>query len=301
MKKNSVRPETLTDIEQVYALIANQNIHDYGDAQLSLEDLRNAWRNVHFETDTCMAYADGELQGYAELLEGDSPFVYLADINDIDLGFQLLNILEEIAIERKIHTLSTRISTKNQTLLELFLLNGYHSVLVFITMEYVMDKPPAAAECPEGITVRCFVPGQDEQGTYITDEEASQDKGYHAPFDYATWAKRMGLNLERFDPSLWFLACAGRSTEIVGVALNFYDTRTQTGWVDHLGVRRLWRNQGIGKALILHTFGEFYQRGVDIVNLRVDANSMTNAPRLYESVVMKTKQEYHIYKKDLPV
>ena len=299
MKKYSVRPATLSDIEQVYALIANQNIHDYGDAQLSLDDLRNAWQNVHFETDTCMAYADGKLEGYAELLDGDSPFVYLADVNDIDLGFELLNILEEIAIERKIPTLSTRISTKNQTLLDLFLLNGYHSMLVFITMEYVMDKSPATPECPAGITVRGFVPGQDEHATYIADEEASLDKGYHRPFDYDTWAKRMGLSLERFDPSLWLLACAG--AEIVGVALNFYDARMQTGWVDHLGVRRPWRNKGIGKALLLYTFGEFYRRGVRRVSLRVDANSLTDAPHLYESVGMKTVQEYHIYKKDLPV
>jgi ribosomal protein S18 acetylase RimI-like enzyme len=109
------------------------------------------------------------------------------------------------------------------------------------------------------------------------------------------------VNAERFDPSLWFLACEGRSAEIAGVALNVYDSSTNSGWIDHLGVRAAWRKRGIAKALLLHTFGEFYRRDVRCIKLSVDSQSMTNAPRLYESVGMHTIQQYHIYKKDLPV
>src|SRR6266508_5322006 len=104
MKKYSVRPVTFADIEQVYALIVHQNIHDYGDAMLSIDDLRTSWQNIHFERDTCAAYADGVLEGYAELRDGDSMLLYLAERNATDLGFQLLTILEEIALDRKIPT-----------------------------------------------------------------------------------------------------------------------------------------------------------------------------------------------------
>jgi len=297
MKKYSVRPASPADIERVYALIANQNIHDYGDAMLSQEDLQDAWRTIHFENETCMAYSDGELQGYAELHDGVSPFIYLADINNIDLGFQLLNILEDIAKERRISTLTTRISAANKTLSELFLLDGYRSNLSFLNMEMVMNEPPASPKWAEGISVRGFVCDQDEQATYQADEEASRDKSYHQPFDYEAWSKRMGINREQFDPSLWFLAWEGPT--IAGVALNFYDSRSNSGWVDHLGVRPAWRKRGIGKALLLHTFGEFFMRGVRKIKLRVDSQSQTNAPRLYESVGMKTTQQYYIYKKDL--
>jgi len=107
----------------------------------------------------------------------------------------------------------------------------------------------------------------------------------------------MGMDRESFDPSLWFLALQGN--EIVGLVLNVYAHETNTGWVDHLGVRPAWRNKGIGKSLLLHAFGEFHRRGVRRVRLSVDSKSLTGAPRLYQSAGMKTIQKYRIYKKEL--
>lgn len=299
MKKYSVRPATPRDLEAVYALIAAQNLNDFGDAIITTDSLQKRWQNIHFETQTCMAYADGVLEGYAELRDGDSPFIYLADKNNIDLGFQLLMVLEDFAKNNKVAELFTQVSAGNQVLQELFLLNGYHSNLSFIIMELVMHEQPDAPAWPDGIRARTFIPNQDEQATFRTDEEAAEDKGYHQPLDFDSWAKRMGLNTDRFDPGLWFLAWD--DNEIAGVALNYYDQRSDTGWIDHLGVRRAWRNKGIGKALLLHSFGEFYRRGIKRIKLSVDSKSLTNAPRLYESVGMRTIHEYHIYKKELPI
>lgn len=64
-----------------------------------------------------------------------------------------------------------------------------------------------------------------------------------------------------------------------------------------LGVDRKWRNKGIGKALMLQSFGEFYRRGVKTIKLNVDSESLTNAHRLYENVGMETVQQYHWYEK----
>jgi ribosomal protein S18 acetylase RimI-like enzyme len=107
----------------------------------------------------------------------------------------------------------------------------------------------------------------------------------------------MKMEDESFDPDLWFLAC--QDNEIVGVALNLYHKDSETGWVDHLGVRRAWRKRGIGKALLLHSFGEFYRRGIRKIKLSVDSKSLTNAPRLYENVGMSTVGQYHIYRKEI--
>jgi len=73
MKKYSVRPATPRDIEAVYALIAAQNRNDFGDALLTMDDLQRPWQNIQFETNTCMAYANAKLAGYAELRDGTSP------------------------------------------------------------------------------------------------------------------------------------------------------------------------------------------------------------------------------------
>jgi len=301
MNKYSVRPARTSDIEAVFDLVSTQRTIDFGSAMISLDDLQKRWSKFDLENDTITAFSEGQLAGYAELRDGDSPFIYLADRNNIDLGFQLLSLLEKKAASRAKETfqLITQISEKNQPLLQLFASKGYHSNLSFLIMESSLSERPAPARWAEGIRIRTFERGLDEQVTYQTDEEAGKDKGYHSPLSYEGWVKRMGLDREDFDPSIWFLACAGN--DVVGVALNVHDLEGSVAWVDHLSVRREWRNKGIGKALLLYSFGEFYKRGLKTVKLSVDSKSLTNAPRLYESVGMKIVQQYHIYKKELQV
>lgn len=289
----------MSDLNAVFDLVAKQRTIDFGSPMISLDDLQKRWETFDLETDTLTAFTDGALAGYAELRDGDSPFIYLANRNNLDLGFQLLKYLEQKAAVKaggKIQ-LVTQISEKNQPLLQLFASNGYTSNLSFLIMELNLTEYPATPQWPEGIRVRAFDRGLDERVTYQIDEEASKDKGYHNPLSYEDWVKRMGMNRDTFDSALWFLAYCG--SDIVGVALNTYDREPGTVWVDHLSVLREWRNKGIGKALLLNSFGEFYQRGLKTVKLSVDSKSLTNAPRLYESVGMKVVQQYHIYKKDL--
>jgi len=299
MKRYSIRSATIQDIDKVYDIIAKQRIADFGAAMISLEDLQRRWEKTDLESNTLTAFADGKMAGYAELRDGDVPLIYLEDRNNTDLGFQFLKMLEQLAASRAKENfeLVTQISEKNQTLLQLFATNGYHSNLSFITMELRLDEPLPAPQWTEGICVRTFVQGQDEQVIYQVDEEAAEDKGYHNPLSYEDWVKRMGLDRDTFEAGIWLLAYEGET--IVGVALNARDNDPNTVWVDHLSVRKNWRHRGIGKALLLHSFGEFHKRGLEIIKLNVDSKSLTNAPRLYESVGMKTIQQYHIYKKEI--
>jgi mycothiol synthase len=298
MKRYSVQSARPSDLEVVYKIIANQNTIDYGSALVTPDDLQKKWQNLNLVNDTCIAYSNNEVEGYAELLEGDWANIYLADHNNVDLAFHLLMILEgKVTSQNKGKVnLFTRISEKNNTLLQLYASNGYHSNLSFLIMEITLSEPPPAPEWPSGISVRTFTRNQDEEAAYRTDEEAAQDKGYHDPLSYEDWAKRMRIDSEAFEPSLWFLACDG--TEIAGVALNLINKESNTGWIDHLSVRRAWRNRGIGKALLLHSFHEFYQKHIYNIRLSVDSKNLTHAPHLYESVGMQAVQQYHIYKKE---
>lgn len=299
MIKYSVRPAAQKDIEAIYNLIARQRMLDFSNAMLSMEDLQQRWDNTDLQNDTLIAFSNGALAGYAELVGGDAPFIYLANRINVDLGSQLLKLLEQRALMRAKGTvqLATQISEKNQPLLQLFASNGYTSKLSFLIMELTLTEPPARPDWTAGIRVRTFDRGMDERITYQADEEASKDKGYHNPLQYEEWVERMGMKRAGFDPAIWFLACAG--SEVVGVALNTHDRNPETVWVDHLGVKREWRQKGIGKSLLLHSFAEFYRRGLRTVKLSVDSKSLTNAPRLYESVGMKVVQQYHICKKEL--
>ena len=71
------------------------------------------------------------------------------------------------------------------------------------------------------------------------------------------------------------------------------------GWVSTLGVRRPWRKKGLGLALLLHSFGEFYRRGKKKVGLGVDSGSLTGALNLYKKAGMSVYSQFDKYAKEI--
>lgn len=151
MKRYSVRPATFADIDAVCSLIEKQNIADYGEAMVTTNDVAKSWQSMDLDHMTCLAYAEGKLAGYGELRDGHSPFIYLAHPSDLDLGFQLLTILEAKALRQKVEKIEffTRISEKNQTLLKLFASYGYRTNLSFFIMELELLKVLRAHRGPK--------------------------------------------------------------------------------------------------------------------------------------------------------
>ena len=74
---------------------------------------------------------------------------------------------------------------------------------------------------------------------------------------------------------------------------------SRRGWVRGLGVRPGWRKRGLGLALLRHAYGEMYRRGIRKVELSVDADSPTGAPRLYTRAGMRVAQRYGVYRKEV--
>jgi GNAT superfamily N-acetyltransferase len=118
---------------------------------------------------------------------------------------------------------------------------------------------------------------------------------------FAEGLKRWKHNREHinFDPTLFFLALEG--DEIAGI--NFCRTHSpydaNVGWVGSLGVRRPWRKQGLGLALLRYSFNEFYRRGKRKVGLGVNAQNLTGALRIYENAGMHVAQAEDVYEKEL--
>ena len=76
---------------------------------------------------------------------------------------------------------------------------------------------------------------------------------------FEEWA-HWHVERESYDPRLWFLAIAGG--ELAGFSICRQDSVDPTaGYVAMLGVRRPWRRQGLGEALLVHSFAEFRRRG----------------------------------------
>jgi ribosomal protein S18 acetylase RimI-like enzyme len=308
LPRHELRPAALADAEAVAALIAACNAADYDEPLLPAREVHKLWQTPGFRLahDAWVAVDQGgHLFAYAHLLRHQpasfDPAVYVApDRRTGEMEALLLARLEAGAREAAPAggvQLVARVSERNVSGWRVLESAGYRRSLTFMTMEMRLDTPPAEPRWPEGLAVANFDPSRDARATYQADEEASVDKGYHRPMTFEQWAARMDLNGERCDPALWFLARDGAA--VAGVALNFQVGGTGIGWVDHLGVRRPWRGRGVGRALLLHTLGAFFRRGIRRARLNVDAESLTNAPRLYESVGMRTVQEYHIYVKAL--
>jgi len=298
-----LRPVTFTDLDAVYALIAQQNGADFGSALLSREELRQRWQDADFSlaTQTQAAFStDGQLMGYAEIRPYHPKHfllqLYLSPAaTSHDVGQRLIAALEaNLPTGTQLMNQTGGTNMPNQ---EVLTAAGFAQGLTFLMMEIELNEPPPKPVWPEEIVVRPFQPNQDEQTTYLTDEAASRDKGYANPLSFEKWAKRMGLHAEEFDPSLWFLAC--HKEEVVGVALNMYLPEQNYGVIDHLGVQRQWRGQGMGLALLRHSFATFFARGITKLKLNVDSGSLTNAPRLYEKAGMKTVRSYHIFSKTI--
>jgi N-acetylglutamate synthase-like GNAT family acetyltransferase len=299
----SLRPATLADLDAVYSLIVQRNTADFGESLLTKAHLKRQWCDPDFslfKQSQLAISSDNQVIGYAAI-RPSSPNKYFTqlfihkNLNDINIGKTLLSSLEK-GLPTPV-SLMTQVSGNNQQNQQIFETLGYSRGLTFLMMEIEMKAPPPAAKWVEGIEVRPFRPNQDEQATYETDEEASLDKGYANPMSFTEWSQRMSLHTERFDPTLWFLACHAKA--VVGVSLNFYLLESNCGLIDHLGVRRKWRGRGIGLALLQHSFAAFFASGITKIKLNVDSGSLTNAPRLYEKAGMETVQSYHIYSKTI--
>lgn len=290
-----IRPAAINDFSAVLTLIAPQLTADFRGITFTAADLTARWQTLTLETDTWLALrADGTAVAYLDLTDNRTmPLLFLANTAAADVGVHLLQLAGASVVSGG--SLIAQISESNQTLQHVYARAGYQRGLTFSNMEIVMTSPPPPPYWPEGIVVRPYDPDKDAYATYVADEEASQDKGYHRPLSFTEWRQRLRLVQDDFDPAWWFLAWAG--AEIAGVSLGLAVHGLNTGWIDHLGVRRPYRRQGLGKALLRHSFAHFYRGGFKKVMLNVDSASLTNAPRLYESVGMQTVQAYHIYRK----
>jgi ribosomal protein S18 acetylase RimI-like enzyme len=71
------------------------------------------------------------------------------------------------------------------------------------------------------------------------------------------------------------------------------------GYVATLGVRPAYRGRGYGRALLQHSFREFWRRGLRRVALDVHTENPTNALQVYKSVGMQVEMENVNYEKEL--
>lgn len=303
----TVRHPVSTDVDAILALIIACDLDEFGVSQATRERLHSAWQDLDLDRDSWVVLAPGGwIVGYATVqaqakvqIEGNG-YVHPEHVGR-GIGTYLLRRIEARAREYislaqpglRVNLWNT-IAGPNQAAHRLLEAQGYMPERQFRQMLIEMCGKPSAPEWPRGAHLRPFRTGEDDHRVYEAIREAFRDKWGYLPQTFKIWRSHT-IEREGFDPTLWFVAMIGG--EIAGVAL--CDDRLTMGWVRNLAVRRPWRRQGLGMALLRQSFGEFYRRQRNRVGLWVDTASPTGAPRLYERAGMHVAQQYDSFTKVL--
>jgi mycothiol synthase len=251
------------------------------------------------ENDIRLAERDGMLVGYADLAPHPEPNYWVDvrvplseadEIRDALIGWAEARAGERGGAKMRAFTLDA-----DEPEIAALGRRGYTLIRHSYRMRIDFAAPPQEPEWPEGVSVRPATDA-DARMAYDVYSETFADTWEFGndPFDeWSHWMLEEGL-----DFSLWFVV--ENEAEVAAIALcKPFDGEAGLGWVRVLGVRRPWRRQGVGRALLLHLFGEFHRRGFHGVGLGVDAESLTGAHRLYENAGMHVWRRYNVYEKVL--
>lgn len=307
----SVRALRLEDADAIAAVINAEDINEAGHSDAVAADVTNDWQRNGIDPALdgwVVCTPTGEVIGYESIfivhdngrfdIDG---YVHPAHKNK-GIGTHLLRLVEarvrqridEIEPSAQVWMEANTYGT-NMLSQQLFEAEGYTLARRFWRMEIDLDAPPEAPTWPDGITIRTAVVGQDEFDIYKTVHDAFADHWGSAPFTYEDWQKGL-FETAFFDPSLWFMAMDGSTVAGVTLCRVLPD---QSGWINSVGVRREYRKRGIASTLLRHAFAEFYKRGQRNIGLGVDAESLTDATRVYERVGMHVTRHYNAYQKTI--
>ena len=203
-----------------------------------------------------------------------------------------LAVVDEAPVGVRVTNLCGTTAT-NDAARGLFEENGYSVDRFFLEMERVLDAPVAVEAFPDDVTVRTMRGIEDIE--VIVDPLADAFRDHYGHTDSTReseveqWHRWRGT--DEWDDSLVWIVEADGKPVAVNVAITSLGARTDTGYVASLGVIRDWRGKGIARALLTTSFAEFQRRGKPVVALHVDADSLTGAKMLYESVGMRESEQ----------
>jgi mycothiol synthase len=277
---------------------------------LTPEELQHEWESPGFELERdafVVETGEGRVVGFEEFNNGHEHAILHADgyvhpeYRGRGIGTSLLRMIETRAREEMVLaepgvrvSLRSTIDNRDASSHDLHRNEAYQPLRYHWRMEIVLDGPPPEPIFPEGVELRPFVKGEHDVPVWQAQNEAFRDHWGSHDQSLEEW-KHSRFEDPEFDPTLWAIAWDGE--EVAGFSLNRY--RMGIGWIRTLGVRRPWRKRGLGEALLYHSFGEFYRRGMKTIGLGVDAQNPTGATRLYRKTGMYPASEFVTYEKEL--
>jgi len=316
---SKMRPLTLDDLPAVVNLFNAHSQHLLGVDEIDVNELMNDFTTPGVnlqETVRVVENENDDIIGYIDVWDITKPHVikYIwgvlhPDAWDDELYQQMLSWAEDcarsrikLAPENAKVVINQGMSNKDIRRKKAMENYGYTLVRHFFRMEINLNDIPERPIIPESLSIVPIKIETELRAAVVAMEEAFKDHwGFvEQPLDglMERWEHAIE-NDKDFDPTLWFLAKDG--DEIAGVCRcsGKMVEDPDMAWVNQLCVRKPWRCQGLGRALLLTSFNEFFRRGKKRAGLGVDASSLTNATRLYEKAGMHVSQQYDTYELEL--
>ncbi|HUQ77426.1 MAG TPA: GNAT family N-acetyltransferase [Patescibacteria group bacterium] len=179
---------------------------------------------------------------------------------------------------------------------------GYRIVRYAFLMVRDLAEPIADAALPDGLVIRP-VAERDHRRIWDADSEAFRDHwdaGERTESDYESWFATPEL-----DTALWRVAWDG--DEVAGSVMSFIWAAENEalglsrGWLEHVSVRRPWRNRGLASALIADSLRALRGAGLAEAALGVDAENLSGALRVYEAQGFRRSRTGVAYRKDVTI
>lgn len=282
----TVRALTERDVDDVVALANTCEMHDVGYPMWEREDLTSDLRlpGVDVELDSVGIWDASRLIGWGFLPSERNAWVDVhPDARGQGIGTWLRRWTELRSRDRGAARVGQTINDRADDTTLLLIDAGYtpRRTAWILSMEH--KERPADPVLPDGITLRPFRPG-DEDEAFGMFEDAFSGWEDRQPSTMATW-RAMTIERDGFVPDDLVIAQDGG--EIVGGAFLIDSDEI---WVDKLAVRRDHRHRGIARALLQVAFQRGFDRGYTATSLSTDSN--TGALTLYERVGMHVRESY---------
>ena len=175
---------------------------------------------------------------------------------------------------------------------------GYAPVRYTFEMTRSLDQPIPVAPLPDGIEIRPVTESH-YRAIWDADTEAFRDHWeatVRQEEDFVEFIEHPDT-----DTTLWQVAWDG--DEVAGSVINVIPvgenarTGVQSGWLEHVSVRRPWRGRGLAGALIASSLTLLRDRGMAVAALGVDAENPTGALGLYERFGFRPVRTFVTYRK----
>lgn len=292
-----MRPATEDDAPAIGEGVIAEELAETGKSDTTVDEICELWTDE--ETDLAndtrvLVTAEDQVIGYVGISASDRGFMLdphmhvRVQYRGRGLEHHLLQFAEQRvrervaddpSLERNIWTYS--FSPSRTALLQQ---EGYTVESSDFRMQITLHDAPPTPQPLDGITIRPYIPGQDERAIHYVVQEAFRDIGGHPYRPFEEWEEGV-LKRSSFDSTLLFVAATGN--EIVGVVICRAYPDVHQGFINQVAVLRSWRKRGIALQLLSTAFGAYYRRGMTDIILDVGADNTTGAHELYRRAGMR--------------